>query len=164
MAVITAAVQGQEVAVTLHGNEIYLFRVSRDTRVLCAAGVQPSYRKTRLMEHEPGIEGCGTVLLLIVSLLVPLFLSNISPTTPSMDHASSCAGSLPEGLGLMSLSLYCLGRVARSTHESVLKSQSANEASIEGSGFEKWKASELFKVKTQDDVLSAMARSVSRCG
>ena len=89
------------------------------------------------MEHEPGIEGHGTVLLLIVSLLVRLALSNISPTTPRMDHASNCAGSLPESPGLVSLSSYCLGRVARSTHDSVPKSHSANEASIEGSGFAK---------------------------
>ena len=71
------------------------------------------------MEYEPGIEGCGNAILLIVSLLVRLALSHISPTTPRMEHASNCDGSLPEGVELVSLSSYCLGHVARSTHDSV---------------------------------------------
>ena len=126
------------------------------------------------MECEPCLDGYGNVLLLIVSLLVLLALSsftvrsgipsviqpNRSSATHRGEHGSSSAASLPEGLGLMSL--YCLGRVPRSSRETLSKSQSANEASEEGSELAKWKAAELFKVQRRDDELSDMTR-VCRC-
>ena len=80
---------------------------------------------------------------------------------PRIAHASNSAGSLPEGLGLMSL--YCLGRVPRRVDESVPKRPSVNEVSAEGAELAKWKAAELFKVQCRDEALSAMSRCVRRC-
>ena len=124
------------------------------------------------MECEPCLDGYSNVLLLIVSLLVLLALSSftVRSGTPSVvrsrlsstiAHASNSTGSLPEGLGLMSL--YCLGRVPRRVDESVPKRPSGDEASAEGAELAKWKAAELFKVQCRDDALPAMSRCVRRC-
>ena len=127
------------------------------------------------MECEPCLDGYGNVLLLIVSFLVLLALSSftvrsgiplvvrsrLSSTMPRIAHASNSTGSLPEGLGLMSL--YCLGRVPRSVDESVPKRPSVNEASAEEAELAKWKAAELFKVQRRDDAFLDISFCVQMC-